>query len=350
MLKRAFSIMLAAISLLTASFSARAVNIVVDGTLSEDEWRTAENKIVISSEEQSGCGISYANVKTVIDEAAGRCYLGIMVMHEPGTGDEDCFAVSFSTEGSEEYFLTEDGLTVSDRFLDISAAITKMDDEDHVCEACLNLEPGHENSVTLRFYDADGVRSEIRYEFDPDPEPVTEAGYTVITFDPRGGTVAERSRRVVTGSRYGELPIPVREGYNFTGWFSQPDGGLGITDKTVANEEGSFTVYAHWAQSIRKVKLDDLMVAFKSTAFLAPQISPSGAKRTKTEFISSNPKTVSVDPDGTVHGLKRGKATVTCVVTDETGNTLKASCTVTVKYTSVQWLIMIFLLGFIWYK
>lgn len=352
MFKRALSFLLVLMTLLTISFSARAVNIIVDGTLSEDEWRTAENDIIISSKEQSGCGISYINVKKVVDEAAGCCYLGVMVMHEPCKGESDGFALSFAIADSEEYYLTEEGLSVNDSFIDIHAAFTKIDDEDHICEVRLNIVPGLDDPVTLRFYDADGVCAVTNYEFDPDPDhdPVTETKYSVITFDPRGGAVAEVSRRVAAGSRYGELPIPVREGYTFKGWFSQPDGGAEITEKTVAGEEVSVTVFARWAQNIRKVKLDDMTVAFRSTATIVPQISPSGAKRSKTEFVSSAPKIATVDADGTVHGAKRGKATITCTVTDEAGNTLKASCTVTVKYTTVQWLIMIFLLGFIWYK
>ena len=39
-----------------------------------------------------------------------------------------------------------------------------------------------------------------------------------VTFDPTGGSVATTSKQVTYHSTYGELPIPTREGYTFSGW------------------------------------------------------------------------------------------------------------------------------------
>ena len=61
---------------------------------------------------------------------------------------------------------------------------------------------------------------------------------------------------------------------------------------------------------------------------------------------SSNDAVVKVDPEnGSLYAAGRGTATVTA--TTEDGRT--ASCTVTVQYTWWQWLIRIFLFGWIWY-
>ena len=61
---------------------------------------------------------------------------------------------------------------------------------------------------------------------------------------------------------------------------------------------------------------------------------------------SSNDSVVKVDPEnGSLYAVDRGTAIVTA--TTEDGRT--ASCTVTVQYTWWQWLIRIFLFGWIWY-
>ncbi len=65
-----------------------------------------------------------------------------------------------------------------------------------------------------------------------------------VTFNPNGGTCAEASREIDTGSAIGTLPVPVREGYNFTGWFTAADGGTQYTASAVVND--SITLYAQW--------------------------------------------------------------------------------------------------------
>jgi uncharacterized repeat protein (TIGR02543 family) len=68
--------------------------------------------------------------------------------------------------------------------------------------------------------------------------------YTV-TFDSNGGSPA--TVQLVTGTD-GKLPrlagAPSRSGYDFAGWFSEPNGGSRITLSTIFSEDT--TVYAHW--------------------------------------------------------------------------------------------------------
>ena len=68
-----------------------------------------------------------------------------------------------------------------------------------------------------------------------------------ITFDPNGGTVEPASKTVTYGSAYGELPVPVREGHTFVGWYTSPEGGDLITADTLKNNAGNQTLYAHYA-------------------------------------------------------------------------------------------------------
>ena len=63
-------------------------------------------------------------------------------------------------------------------------------------------------------------------------------------------------------------------------------------------------------------------------------------------WTSSNEKVVKVDTNGHLKTVRRGTATITARSV-QGGKT--ATCTVTVKYLWWQWLIKIFLFGFIWY-
>ena len=72
----------------------------------------------------------------------------------------------------------------------------------------------------------------------------TEPNQVDVTFDAQGGTCAEVSRTHMYGDDYGELPVATREGYEFSGWFTQPLSGERVTPTTIATSNA--TVYAQW--------------------------------------------------------------------------------------------------------
>lgn len=98
------------------------------------------------------------------------------------------------------------------------------------------------------------------------------------------------------------------------------------------------------AGNVTGVSIKDTTVKFKKSITLTPIItSDPGAKYT-VRYESSNPKVVSVDNNGKITGNRRGKATITCTVTDANGNSVTDTCAVTVKATFLQIFIdMIFL-------
>ena len=55
---------------------------------------------------------------------------------------------------------------------------------------------------------------------------------------------SEKSRKVVSGKAYGDLPTPTREGYEFAGWYTASSGGSAVTASTKMS--GNTTIYAHW--------------------------------------------------------------------------------------------------------
>ena len=79
---------------------------------------------------------------------------------------------------------------------------------------------------------------------------VLPAPLWTVSFNPNSGTVDEESRQVKRNTAIGELPVPVRLGYAFTGWFTKTSGGTQVTaDSPVTSE--SVTLYARWAAKPR---------------------------------------------------------------------------------------------------
>lgn len=76
-----------------------------------------------------------------------------------------------------------------------------------------------------------------------------------VTFNPGAGTVDTPSKTVTYGEPYGELPTPVRSGYAFLGWFTDPDAGTEVKAEDTVDITQDTILYAHWeAMSILHVK------------------------------------------------------------------------------------------------
>lgn len=97
------------------------------------------------------------------------------------------------------------------------------------------------------------------------------------------------------------------------------------------------------------VKLNNIETNYKKSGQLEPKITNPDNVGYKVEYKSSDPKCVIVDADGNYFAVKTGSAKITCTVTDEYGNVTTAECKVNVKYSTVQWIIIIVLFGWIWY-
>ena len=73
--------------------------------------------------------------------------------------------------------------------------------------------------------------------------------YTV-TFDANGGSVSTASKNVTYGSTYGDLPVPTCAGHDFTGWYTDADGGTEVTSGTAVSITAAQTLYAHWEEAV----------------------------------------------------------------------------------------------------
>ena len=131
-----------------------------------------------------------------------------------------------------------------------------------------------------------------------------------------GGTIADGTQIELVNNTYGTIDN------TYTVVLEAPQ----ITLRT----EPQYTVYA------------------KTSFHLDAAVQTNGTPCTLT-YTSDNPDVAAVDANGSVTTNKSGTATVTVTATDECGFTQSAVCTITVKYTWWQWLLRIFLFGWLWY-
>ncbi|MBQ3183277.1 MAG: InlB B-repeat-containing protein [Clostridia bacterium] len=96
---------------------------------------------------------------------------------------------------------------------------------------------------SARFFTADEVQEASEY-FGSTESP------TMITVDlnANGGTVSQGKKYVVLYDSYGSFPVPTREGYKFTGWYTAADGGSEVTADTTVTNRSKHTLYAHWEE------------------------------------------------------------------------------------------------------
>ena len=69
-----------------------------------------------------------------------------------------------------------------------------------------------------------------------------------VTFDGNGGRVKSKQARLELsdGDAFGEMPTPLREGYDFTGWFTAPEDGEQVLEEQIFTGTDDRTLYAHW--------------------------------------------------------------------------------------------------------
>ena len=69
-----------------------------------------------------------------------------------------------------------------------------------------------------------------------------------VTFDANGGECGTAEKRVECGEgkTYGELPEATREWHTFAGWFTEAEGGDGVTAGSAVTDDSERTLWAHW--------------------------------------------------------------------------------------------------------
>ena len=75
-----------------------------------------------------------------------------------------------------------------------------------------------------------------------------------VFFDARGGLVNGNSKTVATGGLYGPLPVPIRDGFQFLGWYTEPANGKRINMYHPVRIQTDQTLFAHWGGDNAAIK------------------------------------------------------------------------------------------------
>ena len=77
-----------------------------------------------------------------------------------------------------------------------------------------------------------------------------------ITFNPNGGTVSPESKYIRYKEKYGELPIPTRQGYGFLAWKKDDDSNIAEDVDANTIVEDSSNLIALWAENSYSIIYD----------------------------------------------------------------------------------------------
>lgn len=75
-----------------------------------------------------------------------------------------------------------------------------------------------------------------------------------VTFNASGGTVFQKRKIVLQGSRYRDLPTPTRNGYQFLGWYTAASGGTKVANTTKVTKSANHTLYSRWSKNAVTVR------------------------------------------------------------------------------------------------
>ncbi len=67
----------------------------------------------------------------------------------------------------------------------------------------------------------------------------------ILTFNANGGICDVENKLLYHSHSYGDLPVPIKAGYTFKGWYTSATGGNKISSTTIISD-GNVTVYAQW--------------------------------------------------------------------------------------------------------
>ena len=74
-----------------------------------------------------------------------------------------------------------------------------------------------------------------------------EIKLVIIMYDANEGELAETVKTIIYHKAIGELPTPTREGYTFSGWYTDTTEGEEVREDTIIDED--ITIYARWTAS-----------------------------------------------------------------------------------------------------
>ena len=76
-----------------------------------------------------------------------------------------------------------------------------------------------------------------------------------VTLDANEGRCDVASVAVVFDAPYGQLPVPERDGYTFSGWYTEKEGGTKVDEEAAVTIAGDHTLYARWGAQTNTITM-----------------------------------------------------------------------------------------------
>ena len=110
------------------------------------------------------------------------------------------------------------------------------------------------------------------------------------------------SKSVVKDETYGEMPIPVKTGYNFDGWYTSASGGNKVNETTVVTSTTDHILYAHWTANTYNI-------SYSLNNGLSGSNAPKSATYDASVNISNPTKSISIVGNANSTGASVGSNT-----------------------------------------
>ena len=157
-----------------------------------------------------------------------------------------------------------------------------------------------------------------------------------VSYDSNGGSVCNPSSNVQTiGSSYNLNCTPIRNGFNFDGWYTELDGGTKLTTTTKITNYNNHSIYAHWTAKPISLSNQSFQAYYSSAQISFAMVSASGGSGLYTYTISgtnSNKFSISANTIYVTAGTGIGTYTLNVKATDNySGATASATFTINIK-------------------
>ena len=93
---------------------------------------------------------------------------------------------------------------------------------------------------------------------------ITVYNFCKVTFEGGSLPLADKSKNMIWGRAYGELPVPTNGDLKFAGWFTAAEGGTKVEETDIVPSVEEQTLYAHWTANQKMIHVDETSLHTKS--------------------------------------------------------------------------------------
>ena len=93
---------------------------------------------------------------------------------------------------------------------------------------------------------------------------ITVYNFCKVTFEGGSLPLADKSKNMIWGRAYGELPVPTNGDLKFAGWFTAAEGGTKVEETDIVPSVEEQTLYTHWTANQKMIHVDETSLHTKS--------------------------------------------------------------------------------------